>query len=139
MMRAIILRPLINEKSMALTQDHLYTFAVDNKAGKRLIGTTIARMFNVNVLSVKIVNIAGKRQRQRGNLTKTFQKKALKKAIVQVQKGQKIAVFEQATKPEAAVTTAEPDSVKEKKSLLKGTKVKIETSQNSKQERSKAD
>lgn len=84
-------------------------------------------MFNVEVLSVKTINLAGKRKQQRKQATRYYRTPPLKKATVQVKKGQKIAVFEQASEPETEAATAEQAPVKEKKSLLRGTKVKIES------------
>ena len=125
----VILRPLINEKSMGLTRSGFYTFEVGKNATKDQIAKVVADKFKVKVLAVKTLNRVGKIKMQR---TKKgyFKMANLKKAIVKVGKGDKIALFEQATVPdEATVTTAEGEpvtQVKEKKSLLRGTKVKIE-------------
>ncbi len=125
----VIIRPLISEKSMGLTRTGLYTFEVHKDADKDLIAKVVAEKFKVTVLSVKTLNRAGKVKQQRSR--KGYFKQAdLKKAIVKVGKGDKIAIFEQAVPEEdVTVTTAEGEPVtqiKEKKSLLKGTKVKIE-------------
>lgn len=125
----VIIRPLISEKSMGLTRTGLYTFEVHKDADKDLIAKVVAEKFKVTVLSVKTLNRAGKVKQQRSR--KGYFKQAdLKKAIVKVGKGDKIAIFEQAVPEEGVtVTTAEGEPVtqiKEKKSLLKGTKVKIE-------------
>lgn len=125
----IILRPLINEKSMGLTKTGFYTFEVAKFATKEQIAKIVAEKFKVKVISVNTINRAGKTKTQR---TKKgyFMQPHLKKAIVKVGKGDKIALFEQAVAPEeATVTTAEGEPVaqiKEKKSLLRGTKVRIE-------------
>ena len=125
----VILRPLINEKSMGLTKIGLYTFEVGKGATKDQIARVVADKFKVNVVSVNTINRAGKTKTQR---TKKgyFKMADLKKAIVRVGKNDKIALFEQISEAseDVKVTTAsEPISqVKEKKSLLKGTKVRIE-------------
>lgn len=137
----IIIRPIISEKSMGLTQTGFYTFQVAKDAKKDQIAKVVADKFKVKVVSVNIVNIHGKTKTQR---TKKghFTTPGTKKAIVRVGKGDKIALFEQVTSemadPHAGhnhgnddveVRTAEGEvvtTVKEKKSLISGTKVRIE-------------
>ena len=127
----IILRPLVNEKSMNLTQGGLYTFEVVKSATKAEIEKIVKEKFKVDVLDVKTINQKGKKKLQRGRRG-YYVTGAVKKAIVRLKSGQKIALFEQAVaepEEEVTVTTAEGESiakVKEKKSLLGRTKVKIE-------------
>ncbi|MDD5415564.1 MAG: 50S ribosomal protein L23 [Candidatus Daviesbacteria bacterium] len=122
----ILKRPIISEKSMKLAQNGLYTFEVDREATKPLIAKKISEKFNVNFLKVRVINIKGKMKSQR-KVRKVYQTGGYKKAIVQVKKGDKIAVFE-TPKEEATVTTAEgePIKLKEKKDILGRTKVKVE-------------
>lgn len=123
----IILRPLISEKSMWLTKTGFYTFEVDRDATKDQIAKIVASKFKVSVVSVNTINRIGKTKPQR---TKKgyFKQPHLKKAIVRVGKGEKIALFEQVSPEDVEVRTAEAEAtqVKEKKSLLRGTKVRIE-------------
>lgn len=132
----IILRPLISEKSMGLTKTGFYTFEVARSATKDQIAKVVADKFKVSVVSVNTINRIGKTKQQRTRKG-SFQQPHLKKAIVKVGKGDKIALFEQVTAGEdhtghnhddVQVTTAEGEvvTVKEKKSLLGNTKVKIE-------------
>lgn len=133
----IILRPLINEKSMGLTKTGFYTFEVARFATKEQIAKIVADKFKVKVVSVNTINRTGKTKTQRTRKG-YFQQPHLKKAIVRVGKGDKIALFEQVTAEtgheghnhdDVEVRTAEGEvvtTVKEKKSLLRGTKVKIE-------------
>lgn len=127
----VILRPLINEKSMGLTKIGLYTFEVAKGATKEEIAKIVADKFKVKVISVKTLNKTGKIKMQRTRRG-YFKQPDFKKAVVKVKKGDKIALFEQVNAPaeeEVEVRTAEGEAlttVKEKKSLLKGTKVKIE-------------
>lgn len=127
----IILRPLINEKSMNLTKIGLYTFEVGKGSTKEQIAKVVADKFKVTVESVKTLNRPGKVKMQRTRRG-YFKQADIKKAIVKVKKGDRIALFEQINEqPEqdVTVTTAEGEPVtqiKEKKSLLKGTKVRIE-------------
>lgn len=125
----MILKPLINEKSMVLTKNDMYTFLVGTRSNKRTIARIIEQKFKVSVLSVKTINVKGKTKAQRSRKG-YFSTPISKKAIVKVKKGQKIAIFERAQpEEEVEVLTAEGKKVtevKEKKSLLKGTKVRIE-------------
>lgn len=133
----IILRPLINEKSMGLTKNGFYTFEVAKEATKHQISKVVADKFKVTVVSVNTINRVGKTKTQRTRKG-YFNQPHLKKAIVRVGKGDKIALFEQVSTGEdhtghnhgdVEVRTAEGEavtSVKEKKSLLGGTKVRIE-------------
>lgn len=132
----VILRPLINEKSMGLVKTGFYTFEVSKGANKSQIAKDVAEKFKVKVVSVKTLNQTGKTKTQRTR--KGYFKEAnLRKAIVRVGKNDKITIFEHSQPEEDAmpagrqvtVTTAEGEPVtqiKEKKSLLRGTKVKIE-------------
>lgn len=124
----VILRPLINEKSMGLTKTGFYTFEVAKNATKDQVAKIVADKFKVKVVSVNTINRVGKTKTQRTRKG-YFKQPHLKKAIVKVKKGDKIALFEQVTTEDVEVRTAEGEAVttvKEKKSLLRGTKVKIE-------------
>ena len=122
----IILRPIITEKSMKLAQSGLYVFEVDKNATKPLIAKAVAEKFNVKVLEVRVVNVKRKLKQQK-RVRKVYKTEGYKKAMVQVKKGDKIAIFE-TPKEEVKVTTAEgePIKMKEKKDILGRTKVKIE-------------
>lgn len=124
----IIQRPIITEKSMKLADKHFYTFEVDKDATKKAIAKAVADKFNVKVLSVKTINVKGETKSQR-KVRKFYQTAGFKKAIVQVGKTQKIAIFE-TPKEEVVVTTAEgePQILKEKKDIFRRTKVKVEKS-----------
>ena len=136
-MRALILRPLISEKSVSLKNQDLYTFEVAKEATKEQIKNLLAKKFNVDVIEVKTINIKGKRKLQRSRRG-YFTTPPIKKAVIKIKSGQKIPLFEEVKKEESLdktkdkkveVKTAEGErltTVKEKKSLLKGTKVKIE-------------
>lgn len=121
-----ILRPIISEKSMGLTKTNFYTFEVEKSATKKEVEKEVGNKFKVDVLKVKIINVPSKRKTQRTRKG-YFRTPSFKKAIVQLKKDQKITLFEQVSEEEAKVTIAETEpEVKEKKSLLKGTKVRIE-------------
>lgn len=127
----MLIKPLISEKTMVLAGSDSFTFLVDLDSTKRSIAVEVGERFKVDVLSVKTITVRGKSKTQRtrkGYYTKADRKKA----IITLKKGQKIGMFEEAARggkeEEVAVETAEnpKNLVKEKKSLLTGTKVKIE-------------
>lgn len=124
----VLKRPIITEKSMRLAQIGLYTFEIDKEASKPMVAKAVTDKFSVKVMAVKIINIKGQIKTQR-TARLEYRLANIKKAMVQVGKGQKIAIFE-TPKEEAVVTTAEgePIKIKEKKSFLRGTKVKVEQS-----------
>ncbi len=127
----IILRPLINEKSVSLAKNHFYTFEVSKDATKSQVQKEVKNRFKVDVLSVNTINLPKKVKLQRSRKG-YFSTKGSRKAIVQIGKDQKIAIFESLSKVEDEVEVKTADSpevapkVKEKKSLFGGTKVKIE-------------
>lgn len=122
----ILRRPIISEKSMKLADKHLYTFEVDKNATKAAIAKVISDKFNVKVLKVKTINIKGEKKIQR-RVRKFYKTQSYKKAMIQIPKNQKIAIFE-TPKEEAVATTAEgePQVIKEKKDILRRTKVRVE-------------
>ncbi len=127
-----LLKPIITEKSMKQTSSGLYTFLVAKDANKANVAKIVADKFKVKVSSVKIINVKGHTKMQR-NARNFYQVSGIKKALVQLEKGQKIGIFEAQT-PEATITTGhdkqslpkEGQVIKEKKSMLRGTKVKVE-------------
>lgn len=122
----ILKRPIITEKSMKLAGQSWYTFEVDKNANKLLVAKEVARKFSVKVLKVKIINVKGEIKSQK-RVRKFYKTAGFKKAIVKIEKNQKIAIFE-TPKEEVVVTTAEgePQIVKERKDILRRTKVKVE-------------
>ena len=124
----IVKRPIITEKSMLLARSNIYTFEVDKNANKTQIGKKIAEKFAVKVLGVKTINVKGVTKSQR-KVRKSYQTHGIKKAMVQIAKDQKIAMFE-TPKEEAVVTTSEsnPSLIREKKDLFGKTKVLVEKS-----------
>ena len=59
----IIKRPVITEKSMALTQDRKYTFLVAKDANKIEIAKAVEEIFGVKVAKVNTLNVQGKEKR----------------------------------------------------------------------------
>lgn len=122
-MNTVIKKAVISEKSMKEAGRGWYTFVVDRKAAKPAITVAVEERFGVDVVAVKTINVKAKVQLQRSRRG-SYTIPAYKKAMVALKSGQKINLFETETKEESK-ELREPE-VKEKKSLLKGTKVKIE-------------
>ncbi|MDO8577081.1 MAG: 50S ribosomal protein L23 [Candidatus Daviesbacteria bacterium] len=123
----ILKRPIITEKSMRLAQSGLYAFEVDKKATKPAVAKAVSEKFKVAVLEVKIINVKGKLKQQR-KVKKVYKTGGFKKALVQLGKGQTIAMFETPKEEKVTVTTAEsePVKLKEKRDFLGRTKIKVE-------------
>jgi large subunit ribosomal protein L23 len=87
----IIKAPLVSEKSTFLANaKNAYTFEVDKKADKLQIKAAIEKLYDVKVVDVRTVNVAGKPKR-----TKTGHKTtpAWKKAIIVLAEDNKIDLF----------------------------------------------
>ena len=115
---------------MKLADNGFYTFEVAKNATKNEVSKVVKARFSVDVLSVRIVNVKGEQKTQR-RVRAYYETAAIKKAIVELKKGQKIAMFETPKEETAEVISAgesEPIIIKEKKSFLRDTKVKIEKS-----------
>lgn len=114
---------------MKLSKEGFFTFLVDQRVRKPEIVKAIEEQFDVKVMSIKTANFKEQVKRQRRGRG-YFTLSGYKKAVVTLKKGQKIDLFSPAAEEEeVTVTTAEGEPVtqiKEKKSLLKGTKIKVE-------------
>lgn len=121
-MNIVLKKPIVSEKSMKMAASGWYTFLVDKDARKPVIAKAIEEQFSVNVVGIKTMNYKEQKKMQRGKRT-YFTVSGYKKAVVSLKTGQTIGLFikEEAKKEEKPV-----EKIKEKKSLLKGTKVKIE-------------
>ena len=86
----VVKRPLITEKSMKLVKENKYTFEVDRRADKNDIKAAIEELFNVKVLSVNVIN-GLKKEKRVGRYTGFVP--AVTKAIVTLEKGNKIEIF----------------------------------------------
>ncbi len=86
----IIIRPLITEESMAMTQEKKYAFEVMKNATKPEIAKAVEEMFKVDVLSVNTMNMKRKPKRLGVHAGYT---KAWKKAIVTLKPDSKTIEF----------------------------------------------
>lgn len=90
----VIVRPLINEKSQKLKDDHnQYVFHVAFTATKADVKVAVAKFFNVKVKDVRTSITHGKKRRVGQTIG---QRSNWKKAIVTLDKGQSIDFFAQA-------------------------------------------
>lgn len=90
---ALLIQPVITEKSMQLAPNGQYTFKVSASANKIEIAKEIKRLYKTKVKEVKIINTKGKIKTYRRIKGKQSD---IKKAIVILQPGEKIAGFEMA-------------------------------------------
>jgi len=94
----VILRPIISEKSMDVSQHGKYTFAVHNDANKIQIKAAVEELWakeNVTVMAVNVLTTKRKEKRRgtrRGRITGWTT--PWRKAIVTLAPGQKIEFFE---------------------------------------------
>ncbi|MCL2606502.1 MAG: 50S ribosomal protein L23 [Coriobacteriia bacterium] len=89
--RQIIIRPVVSEKSMDLMEgQNKYTFEVLKTATKPQIARAVEEIFDVEVIKVNTMNVAGKPRRVRMALGKT---RNWKKAIVTLAAGDSIELF----------------------------------------------
>ncbi|MFN0145566.1 MAG: 50S ribosomal protein L23 [Dehalococcoidia bacterium] len=88
---AVLLRPLVTEKTTVLTALDKYVFEVDIRANKNQIKEAVQIAFNVRVAEVNTLVMKGKPKRFG---RKTTLRPDWKKAIVTLVKGDKIEMFE---------------------------------------------
>jgi len=87
----ILRRPLITEKNATLQAAGKYAFEVAGVANKVQIKQAVEKAFNVKVTAVNVMTMPGKERRvgRRKILTPSW-----KKAIVTLEPGEKIELFE---------------------------------------------
>jgi len=84
-------KPHVTEKATEFEKDNKYVFEVFKSANKKEVAKAIESLYSVNVESVNIINIPRKKRRTRSR--REGWRKGYKKAIVKIQKGQKIEVM----------------------------------------------
>lgn len=87
----ILIEPILTEKANSLREEGKYVFKVSPSATKIQIKEAVRRLFNVHPISCTVMVVGGKpkRVRYKSGYTSTW-----KKAIVRLQKDEKIALFE---------------------------------------------
>ncbi len=90
-MSPMLLTPKLSEKSIDLAERGVYVFEVPTSANKIEVAKAVEAAFKVSVTDVNILIVKGKTKRFRNVFGR---QKDVKKAIVKLKKGQKIALFE---------------------------------------------
>jgi large subunit ribosomal protein L23 len=88
---AVLVRPLITEKSTTLAGQDKYVFEVDVRSNKKQIKEAVELAFGVSVRAVNTMNVKGKPRRFGRAVTV---QKSWKKAIVTLTAGDTIELFE---------------------------------------------
>ena len=87
----VLRRPLITEKNSVLLDQNKYAFKVAKEANKHQIKEAVEKAFNVKVTKVNVMTVPGKMHRRGRFQTMS---PSWKKAIVTLQSGNKIDLFE---------------------------------------------
>ena len=90
---AVLIRPVISEKSYALMDRNVYVFVIDPRANKIDVRHAVERTFGVRVDQVNTLNRKGKATRNRRTNT-VGHRPNTKRAIVTLHPGDKIDLFE---------------------------------------------
>jgi large subunit ribosomal protein L23 len=90
--QAVLLRPVISEKSVLETERNNYTFAVAREANKFQIKAAVEEQFKVDVLGVRVLTVKPKQKRRGRRQMGTVP--GWRKAVVTIADGQKIELFE---------------------------------------------
>lgn len=88
---AVLLRPIITEKTTVLTGNDKYVFEVDLRANKNQVKEAVQLAFSVRVTEVNTMVMKGKSKRFGRRVTA---RPDWKKAIVTLAPGDKIELFE---------------------------------------------
>ena len=91
---AVILRPLVTEKSTSLAIVNKYIFEVDYRANKPQIKQAVEKAFDVTVTGVNVMIMKGKRRGNRRLGRRPTVDTDWKKAIVTLAPNDKIELFE---------------------------------------------
>jgi large subunit ribosomal protein L23 len=87
----VIIRPVVSEKSYALALASKYTFRVHPDANKTQIRQAIETLFDVDVVEVRTSTVPSKPKRRGYTAGRT---RGWKKAVVEVEAGQTIPIFQ---------------------------------------------
>lgn len=90
---SVIIKPIITEQSMKAVDGGKYTFVVAQSASKTAIRNEINKLFGVTVVSIATSVVKGKTHRV-GPRRQEVKRSIWKKAIVKLEKDQKIGLFE---------------------------------------------
>lgn len=87
----VLVRPLVTEKATNLAASGKYVFVISEQANKISVAKAIEAVYGVKPVAVNIVNMEGKRV-SRGRIN--GQRSDWRKAIVTLQSGQTIKIYE---------------------------------------------
>lgn len=87
----VLKRPIVTEKTTLQGQQGRYTFEVDLRANKHQVKEAVETIFGVDVISVNVMRMPGKRRRYGRHLSRP---RPWKKATVKLAEGQSIGFFE---------------------------------------------
>jgi large subunit ribosomal protein L23 len=93
-MKTVLINPVITEKSMTLAKSGAFSFFVNKNASKGAIENAVKNQFGVTVTAVKTLKTYGKIKRAVTKSRRTYQSPGLKKALVFLETGQKIPIFD---------------------------------------------
>ena len=85
----LIKKPIITEKGTLLSNNSQIVFSISMNASKTIIKQAVEKLFGVNVKKINIIISKGKTKRFKG---KKGKRKNEKKAIISLEKGQKIDI-----------------------------------------------
>ena len=85
----VIKKPIITEKGTLLSNNSQIIFSVPMNSNKTIVKKAVEKLFGVNVKKINIVISKGKTKRFKG---KKGKRKDEKKAIISLEKGQKIDI-----------------------------------------------
>jgi large subunit ribosomal protein L23 len=88
----VIKRPVISEKSMSGAESICYAFIVNKMASKGQIKMAVEKIFGVHVVGVRTLII--KKKQKRLSNRRLITPSAVKKAIVELKKGEKLNIYE---------------------------------------------
>lgn len=86
-----LIRPVVSEKATDLTTDNKYVFEVRKGINKRTVELAVEKVYDTKVKSVNVMNVKGKERKVGRTIGRTPDRR---KAIVTLEEGEKIEVFE---------------------------------------------
>lgn len=91
----VLRRPLVTEKTNYLaTKLHQYVFEVDPQASRTLVKDAVEKLFEVQVLKVRIISVPAKRSRRARSRRLLVRNPGYKKAVVTLAAEDNIPFFE---------------------------------------------
>jgi large subunit ribosomal protein L23 len=87
----VIVRPVVTEKTTDMGENDKYVFEVASEANKNEVKQAVEKFFGVKVVDVHTLNMKGKPKRLGRHMGR---RKDWKKAIVTLQSGDKIDLFD---------------------------------------------